>query len=292
MSKDALKHYTLDQCICREEQIALKAYKPAGSEPEHTHEFLEIVSILAGSGRHLINARPYPVSRGDLLFITTGQTHAFTSDGDMQIVNCLVDPGFIDRELLHADNALEILALSSFADFDIPADKIIPHVHFAGADLLDAERLIQDMLQEFTAKPVNYRTALKGYLLVLLTKIFRAIASETGSVLPHLHRVAPEILQYIENNLNRRITLQELAQRCFYNPSYFSRVFRDVFGKNLTEYIAEKRIQEADRLLCETTLSIEEISSRVGYQDRKQFYEVYKRLLGVSPGARRTAAGL
>ena len=40
MSKDALKHYTLDQCICREEQIALKAYKPAGSEPEHTHEFL------------------------------------------------------------------------------------------------------------------------------------------------------------------------------------------------------------------------------------------------------------
>lgn len=292
MSKDALKHYTLDQCICREEQIALKAYKPAGSEPEHTHEFLEIVSILAGSGRHLINARPYPVSRGDLLFITTGQTHAFTSDGDMQIVNCLVDPGFIDRELLHADNALEILALSSFADFDIPADKIIPHVHFAGADLLDAERLIQDMLQEFTAKPVNYRTALKGYLLVLLTKIFRAIASETGSVLPHLHRVAPEILQYIENNLNRRITLQELAQRCFYNPCYFSRVFRDVFGKNLTEYIAEKRIQEADRLLCETTLSIEEISSRVGYQDRKQFYEVYKRLLGVSPGARRTAAGL
>lgn len=292
MSKDALKHYTLDQCICREEQIALKAYKPAGSEPEHTHEFLEIVSILAGSGRHLINARPYPVSRGDLLFITTGQTHAFTSDGDMQIVNCLVDPGFIDRELLHADNALEILALSSFADFDIPADKIIPHVHFAGADLLDAERLIQDMLEEFTAKPVNYRTALKGYLLVLLTKIFRAIASETGSVLPHLHRVAPEILQYIENNLNRRITLQELAQRCFYNPSYFSRVFRDVFGKNLTEYIAEKRIQEADRLLCETTLSIEEISSRVGYQDRKQFYEVYKRLLGVSPGARRTAAGL
>ncbi|NLO37815.1 MAG: AraC family transcriptional regulator [Clostridiaceae bacterium] len=292
MSKDALKHYTLDQCICREEQIALKAYKPAGSEPEHTHEFLEIVSILAGSGRHLINARPYPVSRGDLLFITTGQTHAFTSDGDMQIVNCLVDPGFIDRELLHADNALEILALSSFADFDIPADKIIPHVHFAGADLLDAERLIQDMLEEFTATPVNYRPALKGYLLVLLTKIFRAIASETGSVLPHLHRVAPEILQYIENNLNRRITLQELAQRCFYNPSYFSRVFRDVFGKNLTEYIAEKRIQEADRLLCETTLSIEEISSRVGYQDRKQFYEVYKRLLGVSPGARRTAAGL
>ena len=144
------------------------------------------------------------------------------------------------------------------------------------------------MLQEFSAKPVNYRTALKGYLLVLLTKIFRAIARETGSVLPHLHRVAPEILQYIENNLDRKITLQELAQRCFYNPSYFSRVFRDVYGKNLTEYIAEKRIQEADRLLCETTLSIEEISSRVGYQDRKQFYEVYKRLLGVSPGARRS----
>ncbi|MCK9251216.1 MAG: AraC family transcriptional regulator [Clostridiales bacterium] len=288
MSKGALKHYTLDQCICREEQIALKAYTPAGSEPEHTHEFLEIVYVMAGSGRHVINARPYPVGRGDLLFITTGQTHAFTSDGDMQIVNCLVDLGFIDRELLHADNALEILALSSFADFDIPADKIIPHVHFAGADLLEAEQLIQGMLQEFSAKPVNYRTALKGYLLVLLTKIFRAIARETGSVLPHLHRVAPEILQYIENNLDRKITLQELAQRCFYNPSYFSRVFRDVYGKNLTEYIAEKRIQEADRLLCETTLSIEEISSRVGYQDRKQFYEVYKRLLGVSPGARRS----
>jgi AraC-like DNA-binding protein/mannose-6-phosphate isomerase-like protein (cupin superfamily) len=283
-----MKQYTASQHINRDENIAMQSYRTQREEPEHTHEFIEIVYILSGSGRHDVGGRQYPVGRGDLLFISIGQTHAFSSDGDMEIVNCLIHPDFIDRTWLHEGNALEILALSSFADFDIPAEKLISHVHFAGGDLLDVEQLIKSMIHEFTAKPTNYRTALKGYLMVLLTRIFRAVqATGPAGILSQMSRITPDILQYIETNFNRKISLQELAQRCFYNPAYFSRIFRETFGKNLTEYIAEKRIQEADRLLCETGLSVEEISLRVGYQDRKQFYEVYKRLMGIAPGQRR-----
>jgi AraC-like DNA-binding protein/quercetin dioxygenase-like cupin family protein len=283
-----VKQYTLSQFINREENIALQSYLTQHVEPEHTHEFIEIVYILSGSGKHMIGEKQYPVCRGDLLFISIGQTHAFTSNGDMEIVNCLIHPDFIDHEWLHEGNALEILALSSFADFDIPAEKLIPYVHFAGSELLEVEQLIKSMISEFTEKPTNYRTALKGYLMVLLTRIFRAVqASGHGAILGQVSRITPDILQYIETNLSRKISLQELAQRCFYNPSYFSRIFRETFGKSLTEFIAEKRVQEADRLLCETDLSVEEIASQVGYQDRRQFYEVYKRIMGIAPGQRR-----
>jgi AraC family transcriptional regulator, L-rhamnose operon transcriptional activator RhaR len=284
-----VKQYTRNEYIDKNENIALQAYRTQRAESEHTHEFIEIVYILSGSGRHTVNGLQFPVQRGDLLFINIGQTHAFASQGDMEIVNCLINPEFIDQELIHAENALEILALSSFDDFDIPTEKLIPLVRFEGRDLLDVEQLINSMIREFRQKPLNYTTALKGYLLVLLTKIFRVIQqTDSETVLNHVGRITPDILQYIEHNFNRKISLEELAKRCFYNPSYFSRIFHESCGKSLTDYIAEKRIQEADRLLCETNLSIEEISQKVGYRDRKQFYAVYKRFMGTVPGARRS----
>ena len=286
-----MKQYKLGTQNCPDEEINVYSYMPHEDESEHTHDFLEIVYILSGRGQHSVNGRSYKVQRGNLLFINFGQTHAFSPAGEMEIVNCLVNPQFIDHELIHVANAMEILALSSFADFELPVDKLIPMLLFSGHEMLEVEKLLHSMIDEFRLQAVNYKTALKGYLLVLLTKIFRAMQqANSAAIINQMSRLMPEILQYIEDNFARRITLPELAQKCFYNPSYFSKVFKDYCGKNLTEFIAEKRILEASRLLHETGLSIEEIAQQVGYQDRKQFYEVYKKIMGVPPGLSRSEA--
>jgi AraC-like DNA-binding protein/mannose-6-phosphate isomerase-like protein (cupin superfamily) len=288
-----MKQYTLDSMINRDENINIFTYVTNDAEPEHTHGFIEIVYIYSGSGQQAVGSNRYDVQRGALLFISTGQTHSFSASGAMQIVNCLISPEFIDRELIGEGNAMEILALSSFEDFEIQSGKMIPMIRFSGKEMLEVEELLERMMEEFTAKAVNYKTALKGYLLVFLTKIFRAMQqADSAEILSHMHRIAPEILQYIEDNYDKKITLPELASRCFYNPSYFSRIFKDYYGKNLTEFIAEKRIAHAHRLLTETSLSVEEISRKVGYQDRKRFYEAYKKIMGVAPGALRGEGAL
>ena len=134
----------------------------------------------------------------------------------------------------------------------------------------------------------SYHIALKGYLFVLLTKIFREMQNaDTGRILQHVHKITPDILKYIEEKCFEKITLNELAQKCFYNPSYFSRIFKECFGKSLTDFIHEKRIAEAVRLLKETDLSIDDICTCVGYREKKQFYKTFRRIMGNTPGKTR-----
>lgn len=283
-----MNHYEAKDFMHNDENIHMHRYVSSTNEPEHTHAFIEVVYILSGKGRHSINGTWYPVERGNLLFINFGQVHAFTSLNDMEIVNCLIKPEFIDRELINSENAFEMLILTEFKDFNLGSDKFKPMLYFKGRDMLEIENIISSMIDEFNSKCTNYRTALKGYLLVLLTKIFRAMQNaDSAGILNQMNRIAPDILQYIEDKCFEKITLQELAQKCFYSPTYFSRIFKDYCGKSLTEYINNKRILEAARLIRETNYSVEEISQRVGYHDRKQFYKIFKEHIGVTPSSLR-----
>lgn len=276
--------YKAKDLLKPEENINIFKCLIEGAEQTHTHDFIEIVYIMSGKGQHFINGVCYTVERGDMLFINFKQTHSFHSFGSMSYTNCLLKPEFISRELVDSENAFEVLALASFEDFEGSVGKTTPKVSFRGMDLIEIETIIEQMLKEFSEKSIGYRSILKGYISVLLAKIFREMRStDMAGILQHVNRITPEIIKYIEENCFERITLKELAQKCFYNPSYFSRVFKEYYGKNLTDFIHEKRVNEAMRLLKETSLSIEDICYGVGYKEKKQFYKIFKEYLEVTP---------
>lgn len=276
--------YKIADNISPEENINIFKYNTFRSDTEHTHEFIEIVYIIDGSGHHNINHVCYNVKRGDLLFINFNQTHSFSSHSGMTIVNCILKPEFVSRELINSENANEILTLSSFEDFKNRAVKLIPKVTFYGKGLIEIEILIENMLAEFQEKAPGYKAALKGYLHIYLTKIFREIRNaDTDQIFHQLDRLTPEILKYIEEKCFEKITLNDLAAKCFYNPSYLSRIFKECYGKSFINYIHEKRINEAFRLMSETNLAIEDICYTVGYKEKKQFYKIFKQFTGETP---------
>lgn len=282
--------YRMADNINPEENINLFKYLAKESDMLHIHEFIEMVYILSGSGEHAINGTNYSVERGDLLFINYNQTHSFKSNDGMVIVNCLMKPEFISQELVNSENANEILSLASFEDFSSDALKLVPKVCFRGKQLIEIEALIEGMLTEFIEKAPGYKTVLKGYMSVILIMIFRQIRStDAGSIVNHLGKVTPMILQYIEEKCFKKITLGDLAEKCFYNPSYLSRVFKECYGKSIMDYIHEKRVQEAVRLLMETDLSIEDVCYKVGYKEKKQFYKIFKKYTGGTPNNMRVA---
>lgn len=267
------------------DKICVYKYKATGTESEHTHDFIELVYVYSGSGNHTVNGEYADISRGDLFFINIGQSHSFHSNEGMELVNILLQPRFISEELIYSENALEILALSLFEEFNGIVDRLVPHISFQGKDMLETEEVIKAMVKEYAEKETGYRIALKGYMEVLLTKIFRRMKSmPSKGMLQHIDKISPGLLKYIEENCFQNISLTELAQKSFYNPSYFSTIFKAVYGQTLSEFIHEKRIQEAVRLLQKTEDSVEEICDRVGYRDKKRFYKLFKEQTGSTPG--------
>ena len=267
-----------------EEVISLSRNVAKERHIPHTHDFIEIVYICEGSGTQMINDDSYLVKRGDLLFINFKDVHSYSTDTGMEYINCLISPEFLSEELINSKNALDILTLAIFKDFFDVAEKICPKISFHGLEMLEIEDVFNHMIAEYEKKAPGYIAVLKGYVNVLLAKIFRIFKKpELDSLTTDLNKITPEVLQYIKKNYNKKITLKELAKHSFYNAAYFSTIFKECFGKTPLEYINEIRIEKAVQLMKQTDLTIEEICHRVGYSNKKHFYKIFRDATGTTP---------
>lgn len=244
---------------------------------EHLHDFVEAVYIMDGSGIHTVNGVEYRVKRGAMLFINYHQTHSFRSEESMEIWDVCFDPEWLSERLTDPDNAFELLTLSGFAEFET-IDTRTSLVQFHGAERSRVEQLLRQMYDEVQNADAGAETVLKAQANILLTLIFRKMTEKERPM-----AMTPDFLRYLRVHCTEKITLEELAKSCCYNPSYFSRLFREHYGMTLTEFLLQSRMELAERLLLETNLSVEEIASRTGFSGSNPFYRAFKERNGVSP---------
>lgn len=91
------------------------------------------------------------------------------------------------------------------------------------------------------------------------------------------------ILDYIDENYQRDIALETLAENFNVNPSYLSQMFRKEIRMTFKQYINGLKIKKAQELLLEDQLSIEQIAERIGYSNVNYFYKIFKKSTGKKP---------
>lgn len=92
-----------------------------------------------------------------------------------------------------------------------------------------------------------------------------------------------QVIEYINENLERDLRLTELATIAGLSPNYFANVFKRLTGLPPHQYVTNCRIERAKALLAENRLSITEICHRIGFQSHSHFSTVFRRLIGVTP---------
>jgi len=96
---------------------------------------------------------------------------------------------------------------------------------------------------------------------------------------------------YIKENLTRKISLREIAKIAGLSAPYFSTIFKEEMGENLSRYINRLRVEKASKMLLETNASLSEISSECCFQDQSWFSKIFKSFTGISPGKYRNQGG-
>lgn len=284
-----MRVYTISEIFQPNESICITKNDALPYDPPHIHEFLELTYICAGKGMQHVDGRVYPVEKGDLIFISQNQTHAFTSSTDMCYINYMLKPEFMSMSIADTENIFDIFSLSIFDELRGYFSQNTSLVSFRGMEMLEIEALSGYILQEFQDKKNGYKTIINSYMRVLFSRLIRKLQTpKYQEVMQYVKTFAPEILQYIDEHCFEKISLTELSQRCFYHPAYFSKMFKQCFGKSLTVYIQEKRLKTAMSALAQTTKSIDEISEMVGYADKSYFYKIFKNFTGTSPQKFRT----
>jgi AraC-like DNA-binding protein/ligand-binding sensor protein len=97
--------------------------------------------------------------------------------------------------------------------------------------------------------------------------------------------------RYIHENFTRKISLNEIAEISGLSAPYFSTIFREEMGENLSSYLNRLRVERAGRLLVETSQSLTEIAGACGFEDQSWFSKIFKSYTGTSPGKYRSQGG-
>ncbi|QGQ96556.1 AraC family transcriptional regulator [Paenibacillus psychroresistens] len=279
-----MKMYQSVDFILQDEKIALYKLLNHSNEPEHSHNFIELVYIWRGAGCQQVNGKSYDVQRGDFLFMNVGDRHSFVVQRDMQYMNILFDPDFLNEQLTSTASTHQFLPLKLFQEFQDSLASPVPNVKFRGKSMIELEHLLDIMYMEYCSKKIGYLSMLHGYATLLLTRMFRMMEENLqSSDLRTAYDMLPQLLSYIEQHYAGHITLQDLAKESFYSPNYLSKMFKECLGFTFTEYVHEVRLREAKRLLMETEDSVESIGRSVGYVDKSQFFRMFKQSLGMTP---------
>ena len=247
---------------------------------EHRHHFVELVYMMKGKGIHIIDGKEYPVGRGDLVMVNYKQSHFFKACSDGMYVNILMKLEYISQNLKNRENAFALLNVSEFDAFKKIVNESKQKVTFIGEERAYIEKMINALLDEISEENPGYRLAVKSMFNLILITVFRKMSFEMES---GFDGVSEKLLSYISQNCDRKITLKNVAERCSYNPSYFSRIFKNATGVTFTAYLKKERIKKAEKLLEKTDIRITDIPWEVGYSDATAFFADFKKITGNTP---------
>ena len=92
-----------------------------------------------------------------------------------------------------------------------------------------------------------------------------------------------EAMNYIEQNFQNDISIEDIARVCGINRSYLGKIFKNSVGHSPQEFLMNYRMIKATELLKLTSLSIADVGSAVGYENQLHFSRAFKNIYGVAP---------
>lgn len=92
-----------------------------------------------------------------------------------------------------------------------------------------------------------------------------------------------KILIFIDQNINRQITMDELSLRFFFNKDYIMRLFKKELGITIITYINKKRIYNSLNELKNTNNSMTRIALNNGFNSQEYYSEIFHSIMGTSP---------
>lgn len=156
---------------------------------------------------------------------------------------------------------------------------------FHPADLLHYETLLST-LHEIAAsssyvKDMSICEKLTALLTLLMEDSWRMDQhSDTLSKKQNLQQVK----EYLDQNYQRRITLDNLSELFFVNKFYLTRIFKEQYGVTINNYLQQIRITHAKQLLRFSGLTMDKIAVECGMNDANYFSRIFKKVEGISPG--------
>lgn len=248
----------------------------AGQERDyHFHDFDKLVLLLGGQVEYLVEDQRFALEPGTVLLVKQHTIHKAVIDRTRPYERIIV---YLNR---------------AFFERTVPDARLFESFETAGrtgrwllAPDAAQRREIVNTLAAYERAENDTRfgaqTMRDTLMMQLLVLIGRLNAAESGEE-THFDAKIQEALSYINENLARPLSVDELAERVFLSRSHFMRLFKAQTGSTVHAYIRQKRLLTAARLLREGVPAAR-AAAESGFGDYSAFHRAFRESFGLNPG--------
>lgn len=152
------------------------------------------------------------------------------------------------------------------------------------ADDEEQSQKVRDLMLYVAEHPDASALHLIGYLYLFLDALLQTSSTRLSAQSSQLKDFyIQEAVNYMEQNYHRSLSVEEVADACRLNRSYFSKLFKENMGCPPQEFLIGVRLAKAAELMCSSSAPISEIAVRCGYSNQFHFSRAFKKRYGTPP---------
>ncbi|MFS8104560.1 AraC family transcriptional regulator [Lentzea alba] len=264
-----------------------------GSHEAHSHDFPGLAYFAADGGIVRTGKQIRHVEAGDLFVIAPGDVMGQAQGDDL--VGARGWGVFFTADALGPDTPGAHLAWRTHP-------LLFPFVRGGAIGALRLKVPVNDrdewttrieaLHDELARRREGYREAVSAHLVLLLVGVSRLAADVVGDLRENAEPLLAEVFEVIERRYPEPLSLREVAAAVSISPGHLTSTVRKRTGRTVQEWITERRMVQARRLLAVTELPVSDIGRQVGFPDAGYFARTFGKLHGVSPTRwRRVNAG-
>lgn len=247
----------------------------------HEHDFPQVIIIVQGAVRQTQNNKVYNLHAGDILFTPPGMEHSMSLAQQKFFYNFSVT-----NEIARAALTAAYGERCNYEDIEL---QFTPHQKDMNIILsqIAALECTLDNIEICNGEDAFYKEVVYHQAFALLHMLFSA-AGKGKSVLMSTKEDEREssiesLINYLDNHYYEEICFAEVAKRFEMSQSTMSRRFYAARGIKLQDYLNQRRVEEAQKLMAKPDISLSYVADAVGYQDFSTFFRNFKRCCGLSP---------
>ena len=244
---------------------------PEGLDTRHCHDTYEILYVLDGSGRFMIEGTSFDIKPGTLLLIKPFEYHSMQMSPEAAY----------ERYVLHFSEAH--LASDAVALFRSILGGVEGSGRLYSAVALSGKVLpVLERFDTAAALPENEKLI---YVKALLSELMIFLSLSGGEQIEiNEGELGARVIRYLNENITRDLSLDRIARRFFVSKYYLCRAFKKHNGVSVHVYINHKRVMYAKQLI-EQGETASGAAYKVGFGDYSAFYRAYVKVVGKSPTA-------
>ncbi|EPO5276351.1 HTH-type transcriptional activator RhaR [Citrobacter braakii] len=256
-----------------QQAVAVADRYPQDVFAEHTHEFCELVLVWRGNGLHVLNDRPYRITRGDLFYIRAEDKHSYTSVNDLVLQNIIYCP---ERLTLNVDWQ------GAIPGFDGTPRQ--PHWRLGSVGMTQARQVISQLEHESNQRDAQAFTMAELLFGQLITHLKRHRYATDTLPATSSETLLDKLITALAGSHEHAFELDTFCERERCSERVLRQQFRSQTGMTINHYLRQLRICHAQYLLSHTEKLIGEVAMQCGFEDSNYFSVVFNREVGMTPG--------